>query len=116
VIAAGVEWVVDSYGCDPTVLRSQERLAALLAHVISELRLSTVAEPIWHVFADPGGITGLVLLSESHLTIHTFPETGFAALNYYSCRAAQTPWRWDTVLAESLGAARVKVRAVQRGE
>src|SRR5436309_1119206 len=72
----GCEWVVDARGCDPTRVADRATLERLFARIIDELRLTPVADAVWHVFPPPGGVTGLVPLAESHLTIHTFPEHG----------------------------------------
>jgi S-adenosylmethionine decarboxylase len=60
-------------------------------------------------------VTGLLLLAESHLTCHTFPERRFASLNLYCCRP-RGPWPWEERLRETLGADRVTVRSFTRGE
>jgi S-adenosylmethionine decarboxylase len=54
-----------------------------------------------------------VLLAESHLTIHTFPETGRAAIDLYCCRGA-ADWPWAERLRESIGARDVTVRFLDR--
>jgi len=113
--SSGVEWIVDAYDCDPLALASRERLVALVDRIVGDLQLTRLGEPIWHVFPDPGGMTGLILLSESHLTVHTFPEVGFAAMNLYSCQRWRHAWSWEAHLAETLGARRIDVRAIARG-
>jgi S-adenosylmethionine decarboxylase len=114
-IPPGTEWVVDAHGCDPESLRSPAALKAVFDRVVAELGLSAIGDPVWRVFPGEGGITGLLLLTESHLTCHTFPERGFAAFNLYSCRPAQA-WPWGERLQEALGATRVQVRSLARGE
>ena len=113
-VAIGVEYVVDARGCDPEALRSLPRLQALFARVLGELALEVAAAPVWHVFPGHGGITGVVLLAESHLTIHTFPESGCAAIDLYCCRRS-ADWPWAARLAESLGAREVEVKVIRRG-
>ena len=110
----GSETVVDTFDCDPLGLRDPELLRTICNRVIDELGLNVVGEPQWHQFPDPGGVTGLYLLSESHLACHTYPENGFASFNLYCCRP-QTEWPWETVLQEELGAGRVSVRQLDRG-
>jgi S-adenosylmethionine decarboxylase len=113
-IPPGTEWVVDAHGCDPESLRSPAALKAVFERVVRELRLSAAGDPIWRVFPGEGGITGLLLLSESHLACHTFPERGFAAFNLYCCRPRDA-WPWPERLREALGATDVSVTTLVRG-
>ena len=110
----GTEWVVDAFGCGPDRLRDAGAVTGLLEDLVAALALHVVGAPQIHVFPDPGGITALYLLAESHLAIHTFPETGVATLNLYSCRP-RAPVDWAAALRERLGAARVTVRELRRG-
>lgn len=112
--ACGLEYLVDAYRCDPPALRSRAALEQLFARLIEDLGLTPVAQPVWHVFPAPAGITGLCLLTESHITIHTFPETGLATINLYCCRP-RPAWAWEIHLADILGARQVDVRTVARG-
>src|SRR5580692_7766090 len=82
----GLEHVVDAYGCDEAALRSQIVLQRLLSRIIEDLHLRVIGDPAWHVFPEPAGLTGLVMLTESHLSVHTFPESQYAAMNLYCCR------------------------------
>src|SRR5689334_6391526 len=110
----GAEWVVDADGCAPDRLRSAEALAALFDRIVLELALNRAAPALWHVFPGEGGVTGLLLLSESHLACHTFPERGFASFNLYCCRP-RPEWPWEARLREALGASHVDVRTLRRG-
>lgn len=109
----GSEWLVEASGCRPEALRSVASLCAVFERVIAELRLKPIDEPAWHVFPDPGGITGFVMLTESHLACHTYPEHGVVALNLYCCREREA-WPWGERLREMLGASEVRVRSVMR--
>ena len=109
----GTELIIDAAGCDPSLLRSRVHLERLFIDIVRELDLHPLADA-WHVFGGPGfGVTGMLLLSESHLTIHTFPETGTAALNLYCCRR-RPEWPWQARLAAALGATGVRVREATR--
>ena len=113
-MTTGTEWIVDAHGCTADALRSVSILEALFGRIIDELQLRAVTPPVWYRFPGEGGITGFALLSESHLSVHTFPESGFAAINLYCCR--QRPaWPWETGLADALGAQHVRVRCEKRG-
>lgn len=110
----GSEWIVDAAGCRAEALCEGTLLEALCMTVIDDLDLHVVGSPQWHQFAGPGGWTGLYLLSESHLAIHTFPEHGLATLNLYCCRERER-WDWEARLGDWLGAQAVTVRCVDRG-
>src|SRR5688572_24460089 len=110
----GQEWLVDASGCAPEALRDPRVLCALFEELVVTLELRVVGVPQWHVFPGPGGITGLALLAESHLAAHTFPETGFAALNVYCCRPRAAP-DFEALLRRLLGARAANVRELPRG-
>jgi S-adenosylmethionine decarboxylase len=105
---------VDASGCTPERLKDRAALAALFEELVVLLELRVVGQPQWHVFPEPGGITGLALLAESHLAIHTFPEYGFAALNVYCCRTRPRP-DFEALVARFLGARGCSVRELSRG-
>ena len=111
----GLEWVIDAEDCSPEALRDESKILAAIDRIVGALSLHPVEKPLVHRFPGEGGITALVLLAESHLTIHTFPELGAATLNVYCCRP-RAPLDWPSVLADWLGARRVQVRALVRGE
>jgi S-adenosylmethionine decarboxylase len=110
----GSEWLIDASGCDPQALRSLPSLRHLCDRILRELELRTVAPPLWHCFPEPGGITGLYLLAESHLACHTYPEHALATFNLHCCRP-RPRWTWEAALADSLGATHVLVRELARG-
>jgi S-adenosylmethionine decarboxylase proenzyme len=76
-------------GVDPalTPMRSTDALAALCRHAVTRSGLTGVAE-LFHRFSPEdaqSGITGVVLLAESHLAVHTWPELGGVTLDVYVC-------------------------------
>jgi S-adenosylmethionine decarboxylase len=112
-VRGGIEWLIDARGCTPARLRDRANVVALLDRVVRDMDLRVVSTAV-HVFDGHAGITALYLLAESHLTIHTFPETGTATLNAYCC-VPRAPADWRAVIAEQLGASDVSVREVERG-
>jgi S-adenosylmethionine decarboxylase len=112
-MSLGTEWLIDATGCDPGALRSVAVLERLFTRVIDEVQLKPLHAPAFHVFPGEGGITGFVMLSESHLACHTFPEHGAVTLNLYCCRP-RAEWPWNERLTEMLGADEVRVRVVER--
>jgi S-adenosylmethionine decarboxylase len=109
----GTEWIVDAQGCCADSLRSLQVLRTLFAQMIAELDLRTIGETHWHQFAGTGGITGLCLLSESHLTCHTFPEFGSLCLNLFCC-VPRAPWDFESKLSKLFSARSIQIRVVSR--
>jgi S-adenosylmethionine decarboxylase len=109
----GTEWIIDATGCDAATLSDLDRLRAVFERVIHDLDLNVLGEIAWHQFDHPGGISGLALLSESHLTCHTYPEFRAATFNLYCCRNRRS-WSWESALREMLGATEINVRTIQR--
>ena len=109
----GTEWIIDAHGCNPAALRDLERLGALFDRLTAELRLTPVAGPVWHTFPPPGGITGFVVLAESHLACHTFPEFGSICVNVFCCRP-RDDFDAAALMADMLGATDTAVRRIDR--
>jgi len=109
----GSEWLVEAGGCREDALRDVRLLESLFSSVIAELELSPLHAPTWHVFPGAAGVTGFVMLTESHLACHTYPEHGIATLNLYCCRP-RPEWPWQERLAALLGASEVRVRRLER--
>ncbi len=82
----GIEWIVEAYGCGPHRLRDLAALQMLFGRIVHALDLHPCGEAHWHQFPTSGGITGVAVLSESHLACHTFPEHGTLCLNLFCCR------------------------------
>jgi S-adenosylmethionine decarboxylase len=110
----GTEWLVEAVGCEPELLRDEGLLRSVLDRVIVDLSLRPVGS-VWHKFEGEGGVTGLVALTESHLACHTYPEYGTATFNLYCCKE-RPEWEWKQNLVESLQAASVAVRRIERGD
>jgi S-adenosylmethionine decarboxylase len=110
---SGCEWIVEAHGCGARGLTDLESLRALFADLVDGMKLRPVADPLWHTFPGAGGITGLALLSESHIACHTFPEYGSLCLNVFCC-APRPEWDFTAYLTERFGALRVIVRRIDR--
>lgn len=69
----------------------------------------------FHTFGPGMGVTGVLLLAESHISIHTWPEVGFAAADIFMCGAARPALALDLIEASLRPASRA-VRTVERGQ
>src|SRR3954469_18748608 len=104
----GFEWLIDAIDCDENTLRDVEKLREVFARIISDLDLKTIGDGAWHKFEGEGGVTGLVMLTESHLACHTYPEHKSATFNLYCCRT-RAEWNWIDNLKEMLQAKSIKI-------
>ena len=109
----GREWVVEAFGCEPERLCNSGALRAMFDALVADLSLNPVGVSQWHTFPAPGGVTGVCILAESHLTVHTFPEHGSLCLNLFCC-TPRDPWSWAEKLAVHVGATHVTVRVLER--
>ena len=110
----GAEWLVDAEGCLPESLSDAGVMRRVCEQIIADLDLRIIGEGAWHQFPPPGGVTGLFLLTESHLACHTYPESGIATFNLYCC-LERPRWPWVERLEDLIGATRVTVRFARRG-
>ena len=111
----GTEWLIEVFECDAERLRDEDLLRRIFALIISELNLKVIGEINWHKFGGAGGVTGLAMLTESHLAGHTYPEYRAATFNLYCCKT-RPEWNWEANLRKLLGAKKVKVTKIERGE
>ena len=110
----GTEWLIEAFECDAQSLRELGVLQQIFARIIKDLNLKTLGEANWHKFGGEGGITGLVMLTESHLACHTYPEHKTATFNLYCCRE-RPEWDWEEKLKKILGAKKVTIEQMERG-
>ena len=116
---SGVEWVIEAFGCEPESLKDASVLRTLFDEIIQGMKLRPVSAPQWHQFPRTGGITGLCLLAESHLAIHTWPERSFVTVDVYVCNLAtdnsDKAQRLFSALEAVLKPARTKYQVIHRG-
>src|SRR5262245_66640318 len=109
----GIAWVVEAYGCSADGLRDLPTLRRLFERIVADLDLHPLGEGVWHRFPASGGITGVAVLSESHLACHSFPEVGTLCLNLFCCKP-RPDWDFAHHLRSLLNAQAVNVRRLDR--
>jgi S-adenosylmethionine decarboxylase len=93
---SGTHLLADFYGVAQEHLSQCERIDALLREGAAAAG-ATVLHSHFHAFGEGQGVTGVVLLAESHISIHTWPEFGFAAADIFMCGAAQPELALDVI-------------------
>ncbi len=108
----GMHIVAELYLNNPDVLNNEEKIRNALVDSAVHGNM-TVIDVSSHKFS-PHGVTALVLLSESHISIHTWPEHGYAAIDVFACGKGD-PEKSLEKLKELLSVKELKVLKIERG-
>ncbi len=106
--------MVEYHGCDPEILNDLERVKKFMLEAASESG-ATVLDASFHYFT-PQGVSGVVVIAESHLAIHTWPEYGYAAVDIFTCGNTVDPWKAFHYLRSTLDSKETSVNEIVRGE
>jgi S-adenosylmethionine decarboxylase len=108
----GKHCILELYNCNSEKLDDEAFLRTAITTAAKRAG-ATLLNLITHRF-EPQGVTGLALLAESHISIHTWPESGYAAVDVFTCGDHTMPERACTVLSHELGAERHKLTSFRR--
>ena len=111
--ALGRQLLVEFYDCDTYILNDKEKVRSALRQAAVEAG-ATIVTDVFHEF-NPHGISGVVVIAESHLAIHTWPEFDFAAVDLFTCGDDVVPSLAMTHLQKALKADRLSVLELKRG-
>lgn len=111
--ALGRHILAEFYGCESAVLDSAAKVERAMVDAALEAG-AEVREVAFHKFS-PQGVSGVVVISESHLAIHTWPELGYAAVDIFTCGDRVDPWDACRHLVARLGATEIDATEVKRG-
>ena len=116
----GVHLMFDGYNANPELLADRDHLERLLRELPEKMGMHAISEP--HVVEvgplnqkDPGGISGFVLIAESHISYHTFPKRGFVTADVYTCQNDLDSERFTTELATLFGTTDYDTTVIARG-
>lgn len=110
----GTHGLLDLHGCPPELLSDAARLQTLLEYAAARAG-ATLLHAHFHTFGGGGGVTGVLLLAESHISIHTWPEYGFAAVDIFLCGRLRLKTA-RMLIQTHMQAERVKWTVAARGE
>jgi S-adenosylmethionine decarboxylase len=113
VHALGRHLLLELFDCDPVAINSLDIVKSSMVEAAKRAQ-ATIVDVVFHEF-NPFGISGVVVIAESHLAIHTWPEYRYAAVDVFSCGETLQPRVAVDYLLEQLGAARTSVVELQRG-
>lgn len=105
--------IVEMYDCDAAVLNEQETIATEMINA-AKIAGATIVGDVFHRFS-PHGVSGAVVIAESHLSIHTWPEYRYAALDLFTCGDTVDPWLAFNHLQKILKAEKTSQTELRRG-
>lgn len=111
--ALGCHIVAEMSLCDPEILTDLERVKEAMVKA-AEVANAEVREVAFHRFI-PHGVSGVVVISESHLSIHTWPEIGYAAVDIYTCGAHTDPMKALQFLSGQFHCKTMTTSTIERG-
>ena len=111
--ALGKHLLLELKDCDKEVLNDLAFLKGALLAAASECGATVLGES-FHQF-EPQGVSGVVVIAESHLFIHTWPDYGYAAADIFTCGNSVQPGRAAGLLIRKLGSKNHSIFELQRG-
>ena len=109
----GKHLLVEYYDCDVETLKNTLLIEKYMIEA-AEAAKATIVKSVFHTF-NPWGVSGVIVIEESHLTIHTWPEYKYAAVDLFTCGDMLHPLAAFTLLEMKLKAERFDLKKVFRG-
>ena len=111
--ALGRHILVELHECDCEILKNVKKVEEIM-NAAAEAAKATIVKSVFHHFS-PYGVSGVVVIAESHLAIHTWPEYGYAAVDLFTCGEEVDPWIAYQYLDERLKAKHKTSLEMKRG-
>jgi S-adenosylmethionine decarboxylase len=109
----GSHLLIELFGCEQSCLEHEVHVGAAMREAAVESEATVVAQS-FHEFK-PYGVSGAVIIQESHYTIHTWPEHGYAAVDLFYCGGTVKVHKAVEVLRQRFRPQRIKFLVVRRG-
>lgn len=116
----GLHLTLDGYGGSRDLLADRNHVLACLGELPDRLGMHKLAEPFLVELGhrsdkDPGGVSGFVLIAESHISIHTFPLRGFLSADVYTCQDSLDTERICRYFEDAFALQDLEINVVRRG-
>jgi S-adenosylmethionine decarboxylase len=109
---------IDGFGGDRERLSSESLVHSLLDTLPGEINMTKISEPFTMCYTgvkpEDWGVTGFVIIAESHISVHTFPEHGYVWVDIFSCKEFEAPEAMDRIV-DAFGLTHVTERVLDRG-
>ena len=109
---------IDGYGGDRELLGSEALVSSLLDRYPDEINMTKISKPFVTRYVgdkpEDWGVSGFVIIAESHIAVHTFPDRGYVWVDVFSCKEFEAPDALDKVV-EAFGLTSVTEHILERG-
>ncbi len=112
--ALGRHLLVEFYDCNPDIINNKELVEQYMKEAAIKAG-STIVQSVFHMF-QPHGVSGVVVIAESHLAIHTWPEYKYASVDLYTCGTCVDPLVAYRYLKEKFESSNADLKEITRGE
>ena len=109
----GTHMILEFYGCDPKTLEDRKYVEEAILEAAQKSNFHSIGS-FFHQFK-PFGVSGVVIIEESHISIHTWPEHRYAAIDFFYCSEEVDPEAGIEVLKQKFKPERVSVTTLYRG-
>jgi S-adenosylmethionine decarboxylase len=109
----GCHLIVEYAECDRSLLNNKSLLEQYMNEAVRESG-ATIVRSVFHRYA-PQGVSGVVVIAESHISIHTWPEYGYAAVDFFTCGETVDPYRACEYMKNMLKCREASVKELRRG-
>jgi S-adenosylmethionine decarboxylase proenzyme len=109
----GQHYLIDFVGCDSKLIALVEPTREIVLRAAKECG-ATIVDDRFHQF-QPFGVSGVVLIAESHISVHTWPENGFVAVDIFTCGEMEPQVAID-IMRKDFMATETTVKIVVRGQ
>ncbi len=110
----GRHLLVELYNCEPKTLMDKEKVKNILLRSTKAMG-ATIKGEYTYKFPASGGISSLIVIAESHVSAHTWPEHGYAAVDIFTCGVSLDPWKAFNVILQEFNPRRYNVMEIRRG-
>jgi S-adenosylmethionine decarboxylase len=109
----GRHLMVELYNCDSKILNDVHKVETIMVDAAKHAH-ARIVDVVFHTF-NPHGISGVIVIAESHLAIHTWPEYGYASIDIYTCGTEINPWRAYNYMVRKFKAKSMTAVEMKRG-
>ncbi|MBO8130235.1 MAG: S-adenosylmethionine decarboxylase proenzyme [Candidatus Marinimicrobia bacterium] len=109
----GRQILAEFYDCDSEILNNVELIEKYMVEACNEAE-ATIVKTVFHEFS-PHGVSGVVVIAESHVAIHTWPEYNYAAVDVFTCGDTISPWTIYKYLENKLRSKTSSMMELRRG-